>query len=379
MKGTTRPADSCPLRIRGNGAQGNGVTRTATCARRAARSRGGRCAWALAAALAGVPAGATGDDGEVTRIAGGTNYLGDVPTLVADRQGYFEHHGLRTELIYQGPGKRNLARLRAGDTDFALMALTPLVLDRLADTTPGAPDDPVVLASLVHSTQLNQVVALDGSGVEHPADLAGRRVGLVQGTNAEFVWWLFAHYHGLAPAAVERVDHRVDALPDALVAGDVDAAVLWEPWTTRLRQRVGGRLRAFAGSNAYTAKWVLVTRRETSEQRAAHCRAVLSAYRDAIAFIRREPERAQRMYAEHAEVAPEALGERWDEAIYDLNLDWSVIATLQQQFDWARDAGYAAAGAPPGMLSLLAPAPLRALLPGAVGIPRVVPPTEGKP
>lgn len=329
-----------------------------------------RRAWALAAALALVPTPAPAAAVETTRIAGATSYLGDLPTLVADRQGYFARHGVHAELIYEGPGKRNLARLRAGDTDFALMALTPLVLDRLADTSPGEPDDPVILASLVHSTQLNQVVALAGSGIEHPADLAGRRVGLVRGTNAEFVWWLFAHYHGLDPAAVELVDYGVAALPEALVAGEIDAAVLWEPWTARLRQRVGERLRAFAGSNAYTAKWVLVTRRETAARRPDHCRAVLAAYRNAIAFIRDEPGSARRIYIEHTGVTAEALDAHWDPVIYDLNLDWSVLATLQQQLDWARGNGAGAGGPVPDVLPLVAPGPLRALAPGAVGIPQ---------
>jgi len=300
----------------------------------------------------------------------GVLYLGDLPTLVAQREGFFEQHGFDVTVEYKHSGQENLQRLRAGETDFALMALTPIVIDRLADPTPG-PDNPVILASLVHSIQLNHVLARADSNIETPADLQGRRVAVQKGTNAEFVWWLFTHVHGIDSASVELVDRPVSQIPDGLIHGEFDAAVMWEPWSSLLEDRFGIQVRTFTGSNVYTAKWVLVTSRRFLSRHPDRVQAVLSSYHDAIEFIESGPERAIHLFSEHADVSPEILRRNWQALDYDLNLDWTLVATLLQQVDWARKAGYPEAGTTFNILGLIDTAPLRALYPRAVGIPAV--------
>lgn len=303
------------------------------------------------------------------RIAG-VDYLGDMPTLVAHKSNIFRQHGIKAEVVYGHSGKENLVRLRSGEIDFAMMALTPLVIDALADPSPGEPDDPVILASVVHSTELNHVVTIAGRGIDRPHDLVGRRIALTRGTNAELVWWLFAGYHGLDPGSVELVDQSPREILETLPDGEVDAGVIWEPWSTRLRQQTGAELLEFPGSNIYTAKWVIVTTRRLCQDHAAQCRAVLAAYRDAIDAIERNPHAAIREYADFAGIDDSTPIFEKQIPGFQLGLDWSLIATLQQQFAWARAAGYGDPDYEPDVLSLIEATPLRTILPNAVGIPK---------
>lgn len=64
------------------------------------------------------------------------------------------------------------------------MGLTPLVLDLLENPPTDAATDPVIIASLAYSSNLNHVVTLDGKGIARPLDLSGRRIGLTAGTKA---------------------------------------------------------------------------------------------------------------------------------------------------------------------------------------------------
>ncbi len=304
---------------------------------------------------------------------GGATYLGDAPTVVAHQRGLFTANGIDAEIDYAVSGKRNLERLRAGELEFALMALTPLVLDRLDDPTPGGDDDPVILASVMHATHLNEVLVVADGRIDGPADFEGRVVGLTRNTSAEFAWWLFTRYHDLDPNAIEVIDRPAGELADALTSGAIDAAILWSPWEARLEAQGDRKLHGFASAEVYSAKWVLVTRRDVCHDAPALCRAILSVYRDAIAFIRQHPDQAMRLYAEHAGVDPQYLDGTWDPLIYDLNLDWNVVTTLQQQFEWARRET-TMGNASGGILPLLAPGPLRELLPGSVSIPD---PAEG--
>lgn len=317
------------------------------------------------------PAGAARE----TRIAG-VVYLGDLPTVVAEHEALFARHGVDARIAFNLSGRDNLGRLRAGRTDFALMALTPFVLDLLADDTPNQPDDPIIVANLVHSTALNHVVSVADRGIRTPADLAGRRIGLARGTSSEFVWWLFAHFHGLDPAATEVVDRPVANIPEALASGDIDAAVVWEPWLSHLQERLQRDLMLFPGADIYTGKWVLVTTRRLAAAEPGLVRDVLAGYGDAIDFIEAEPEHAIEEYARRADTSTGLLREQWQELDHDLNLDWSLLTAIRQQLDWARSSGYPAAGGEPHVLDCIDSGPLRALRPAAVGIPRK-PDSEG--
>lgn len=306
------------------------------------------------------------------RIAGAI-YLGDAPTAIAAAQGFFAREGIRAEIAYLRSGKESLARLRSGQADFALMALTPLVLDRLADPTPGGADDPVVLASLAHSDQLLAMVTTGDSSIHGSSDFDGKRVAIRRGTNTEFVWWLYRQYHGIERFAVEPVDLPFAEMPEALAAGQVDAALLWEPWISSLDARLldAGRKpsRRIDLEHIYLGKWVLATTRSTARHGMTLSRSVIRAYGRAIDFMEASPERALAAYKRQMQVSGGEADVRWNALDYELSIDWSLIAGLQEQLHWAAAAGYPTVAEPVRVLGLLEPGPLLREWPGKVGIP----------
>lgn len=301
------------------------------------------------------------------RTLSGVVYIGDLPTIVAEARGFFREEAPALTTTYRLSDKRNLDALRDGEIDFALMPLTPLVLDRLADRTPGEDDDPVILANLARGIDLDHVVVLDSNARTPAMALDGKRIGIVDGTNARFMWSLFTTFHSVEADTLRTVNLPIDAIPDALADGRIDGAVVWRPWTDRLKHRFGERLRIFPARRVYAAHWVLVTRRETVAESSALCRHVLRAYHRAVHWIKANPEAAAALYRERAGVqngTGKALAKR---LFYDVSLDWSVVAGLLQQANWAaRNGGGAAQLAP---LDLIAAGPLRDLRPDHVHLP----------
>jgi len=250
------------------------------------------------------------------------------------------------------------------------MAQTPLVIDALRDDSPGQSDDPVILGNLVHSHRLNQVVSLESSPVSAPEDLEGRRVGLMKGTNAEFLWSLFARMHGLDTSRVNLRDLAIEQLPQALIENKVDAAALWEPWTSRTAEAAEGGLRILPGSSAYTAHWVIVARRSWVDEHPSLVRDLLNGYVHAIDWIECHREQALALYTRRMDVARNRIIRSWEVLDYDLNLDWTVLNGLSLQRQWAREAGYGnTSSAVPGVLDLVEPGPLRELNHYRVSIP----------
>ena len=155
----------------------------------------------------------------------------------------------------------------------------------------------------------------------------------------------------------------------ALLLGEVDTAVLWEPWYSRLQSQAAGRFQPMPFSDIHTAKWVIVTSRQIAAERPELCLSVLAAYQQSIEYIERKPQSVMTEYSLFT-----GLEFPNDKAItilpdYHFSLDWSLIALLQQQFDWAVRAGYTPPERAWDILSLINSRYLKALMPPRIGIP----------
>lgn len=316
-------------------------------------------------ALLGLPAVA-----EPLRI-GGVEYLGDLPTFVAERDGHFARYHAEVEIVSGVAGRDNLRKLRAGEVDFALMAMTPLVFDALANPARGGPDAPMILANLSHARPVIQLMLLDAGDAPLADALRGRIVGVPRGSNAEYVLHVIAGIAGLSDDDFTLLDMDPVDMGDALAAGRIDAVSVWEPWVGQLRNRFGDRLREEPDTGRYVSRWLLVARRETIENDPGHTLAVLQAYRDAVDWIQANPEPA--LAAHEARMSGKGwLSESEDfDLVFDMTLDWSLIASYRQQMAWARTTRDMTAKDVPSFMDIVAPAPLAAIAPQAVTIPHV--------
>lgn len=315
------------------------------------------------AALSGLPALA-----DPLRI-GGVDYLGDLPTLVAERDGHFARHHADVEVIFSGSGRENLRRLRAGDVDFALMAMTPLVFDALANPERDRPDAPVVLANLSHARPVVHLMLLDAIDTPLAEALHGRTVGVPRGSNAEYVLHVIARIAGISEDDYTLLDIDPAEMGDALADGRIDAVSVWEPWAAQLRNKFGDRLTEEKDTGKYVSRWLLVTRREIAEADPGHTRAILRGYRDAVDWIQANPEAARAAHEAQISGANSTPRNKDVDLLFDVTLDWSLIASYRQQLVWALTNMSTYDRDVPSFMDIVAPASLAAIAQQAVTIP----------
>jgi ABC-type nitrate/sulfonate/bicarbonate transport system substrate-binding protein len=304
----------------------------------------------------------------------GVNYLGDLPTLVASKNNLFEKNHLTMDVSFTDSGKQNLDDLRAGRVDFALMSSTPFILDKLANVGNEPQDnEPVILGNLLHSTHLNQILTRQGRGIETVNDLKGGKVGLAKGTNSEYLWWLYSVFYQVTPGSVELIDLPVSQLGEALINGDVDAIVVWQPWTNRFMQQYSAQLEQVEGGHVYSAKWLLVTTRKMVRENPFYCQQVLKAYAEAIRLIQADTENVMQIYSVHASKDQIAVT-NYQPGLHQLNLNWALIAELHQGIQWAKLHHFPGSDQPSDVISWFAPEPLQTIKPFLVKIPTAASP-----
>lgn len=95
-------------------------------------------------------------------------------------------------------------------------------------------------------TRLMGVVARPGLAVSSPADLRGRRVGFVRGTNYHYYLLRLLTEHGLEPKDIVPVNLDRDTLPAAFASGELDFWVTQNAETILAQRRYGGHVVALA-------------------------------------------------------------------------------------------------------------------------------------
>lgn len=309
----------------------------------------------------------------------GVNYLGDLPTLVAHKKQLFPKHHLNINVTFHDYGKQSLQALRAGEVDFALMAPNTFILDQMTNRqNDGSQDDLVILANLLHSTLMYQVLSTTtGKDIQTVADLKNGRVGLTKGANVEYIWWLYSIFYQVEADNIEIIYLPPDELGQALIDGKVDAIVAWQPWTNHFISEYGDLIQQVEGSHVYSAKWLLVTRRQIVQQYPTQCQQLLKAYAEAINVIHTDSENIMEMYTDviHQQGI---TGEAYQPGLHQVNLNWSLISELHQGIQWARLSHFPGTEQETDVFSWFEPAPLQAVLPFSVKIPNTLA-DEGQP
>jgi NitT/TauT family transport system substrate-binding protein len=179
----------------------------------------------LAALLLGAATGPALSQEELTDvtlrlawIAGGV----DAPFFAADALGYFEEEGLDVEITDGNGSNGTIIAMTNGDFDIGIAGLGVLAQ---AQATMGM-NDLVAVAGLVQKDP-SSIIALEGSGITAPADIAGRRFGTSADNLQDGMINAFAEANGIDMDSIEIVIVNGSNDRNALLQGDVDFINGW--------------------------------------------------------------------------------------------------------------------------------------------------------
>lgn len=168
--------------------------------------------------------------GEITQIRVAALPIAETGALwAAMEEGIFEDHGLEVEVVPAQGGAQAIPALLSGDIDFAigqpfgpfranLQNLGAVIIGNYASAVPSGKD-------------VNAVVALDSSGIDGPADLAGKRVAVNSlGAAGDVTIMKAVEDAGGDPTTIQFVEVAFPDAPAQLESGNIDAAWVPDPF-----------------------------------------------------------------------------------------------------------------------------------------------------
>lgn len=169
----------------------------------------------------------------------------DSLAYIARDEGLFEQEGLEVEFVEFDSAQAALEAMLAGDVDAALCADTPIV------TAAMNGESLRVIATVgTHANDI-KIVARASAGISTPADLRDKRVGTRQGTAAHFFLHVFLVKYALADDDVRLTFDTFENVTAALIAGELDAAALRQPFISQLQEALGDDFVLFEEEGLY--------------------------------------------------------------------------------------------------------------------------------
>lgn len=282
--------------------------------------------------------------------------------ILANQAGFFRDEGLDVTFQTYQTGQAAVTDMLAGKIDLALTADTPIALEALK----GARFD--VLATTYESGGFLMMIGRRDHGIKKPSDLAGKRLGTVFGTTADYTQDSILAIHGVDPKSVVRVNLAPAQTVDALAAGEVDAVTIWAPYSLELTKRLGAAAVVLSDDTVSLTTLNLVSREGLVKQHPAEIRRMLAAIERANSLARTDPDRAVRNLAQALGTSAPAIKADWVPANFTLALNQSLIVFLEDQARWAIKRRLVEATAVPNFMEWIHTGALAAIKPEAVSV-----------
>ncbi len=284
-----------------------------------------------------------------------------VLAFVALDQGYFEARGLDVQVETYPSGKRALQEgLFSGRADIAWSHEVPLALAGFERS------DFAVIAAELWADNVNRIIARQDRGIETPTDLRGKRIATQQASAVHYFLHLFLLRHGMTEDDISLTFLPPEALPEALVAGDIDAFSMREPFVSEAASRLGENAIVFEEPGIAEQAQVVVARRVTLDENPQVARKILEALLDAEAFVARNPGRSAIISARFLDTAPASMAAQLATFRIQVGLPQALFILLESEARWATTTGLAKHTVIPNYLGLIDTGPLESLKPEAV-------------
>ena len=231
---------------------------------------------------------------EVTAV--GSQWYGHIPVWVGIERGIFKEAGFDVKWRFIGKSMDRLNAISSGEAQFASLG------------------EIAMLSAMAHGNKRfywvgNQDIApgfeglVAGSGITDFEGLKGKKIGFPFGSSVDITARLLLKEHGLDPAKdVELVNLEVGDVPAVFRAGNVDAALIWEPGFSKLKEVEGATVLAMDTDTEVYKKFgtmtgpdVLVIGKKWVDEDEERARRFLKAYFEALEWVRDNPDEAARI------------------------------------------------------------------------------------
>jgi NitT/TauT family transport system substrate-binding protein len=318
----------------------------------------------IAALVVAAPCGCTREEasekGEKITLAL-VPWPGSDALYVAYEKGYFRAQGLDPALQSYISEEPCLDAVLSGKADIATAGDAPIA----QAVVMGKPVR--VIDTLCEVDHAVIIVARKDRGISSAGDLAGKRIGVVKASTADFFLHILLTISYIPAGEVRVINLAPNEMVDALLSGEVDAVSTWYPYTTTAIDKLGDKAVILDAPDLYRMTWDFVTSEQFVEKSPERIKKVLAAIIKANEFIREQPGEARVICSKYSGTGKPISEGEWKNYHFTATLDESLILNLEDQARWMIKS-WAGGKGMPNFMNFIYTDTLRAVQPEAVEI-----------
>lgn len=231
---------------------------------------------------------------------GYNSWIGYISLFIAKEKGFFKDEGLDLQMqSFSSPGD-GLAPLLGGQLD-AHFSTADSVITAL-DKAPGRLE--IVYMT---DTSAGADAILAKSEIATPADLKGKTVAVTAGQCNELLLRKALTKYGLTPGDIKITNMNPDDAGAAFAAGQLDAAVTWEPWITKVQGEKKGHVIFSSKEAPNLILDIVAISDKTAKNKSDETKAFLRALNKANELAISNPKEAADLAAKSLELKPEEV------------------------------------------------------------------------
>jgi NitT/TauT family transport system substrate-binding protein len=283
--------------------------------------------------------------------------------LIAEDQHFFAENGLNLSLYRSDSGAAALDDMLNGKADLAVsVSEFPLVRKVFEGTSARA-------VATMDKAEYIFIVARKDRGIVNRPDLRGKSIGTAAGSIAEFHLGRFLSLQGLGMGDVRYVSMKTPPeTANALVEGDIDAAVLAQPYADLARDRLGDNAVSWPAQSNQPLYALVVS---TDAWIAGHPEEVtrfLRALAEAEEYSIAHPDEAKAIVQQRLTLDPSYMDTVWEQNQFSLSLDQSLITAMEDEARWLIANNLTNATEVPDFSGYIYAGELETVKPGSVNI-----------
>ncbi len=157
------------------------------------------------------------------------------PVIIAENKGYFAANGLNVTVKDFVGGHRTIKAVFEGKADIATSSEAVVMFNSMKRS------DFAVISTFVISDNDVKIITRKDTGIRKVSDLAGRSVGTITGTSAQFFLDQTILLTGIDRSKITVIHVPPGDISSALADKKVDAIAVWEPGAYHAKKKLGNQ------------------------------------------------------------------------------------------------------------------------------------------
>ncbi|EXX86321.1 aliphatic sulfonate ABC transporter substrate-binding protein [Paenibacillus darwinianus] len=216
---------------------------------------------------------------------------------LAEEKGFFEKRGVKVKLEFFPVYSDSLQALSTGKVDANSQTLS----DTLAPASRGIG----LKAVLVNDNSFGGDAIVSKTDINSIQDLKGKTVATELGTVDHLLLLTALDRNGMKESDINYVNMTVNDAGPAFISGNIDAAVLWEPFQTKAVKEGNGKVLFSSKDTPGLIPDLLVFRESVVKERPEDVQKIVDAWFDALDYFQANPEESIKLLAGKAETTPD--------------------------------------------------------------------------